>query len=71
MPGVGSSVIRLDLYDKPPVEVKDPAKMFGIIKASFMQRRKTLSNALQNNPDTKIPREKTEKLLKENKEEKR
>jgi 16S rRNA (adenine1518-N6/adenine1519-N6)-dimethyltransferase len=39
--------------------------MFGIIKASFMQRRKTLSNALQNNPDTKIPREKTEKLLTE------
>lgn len=65
MPGVGSSVIRLDLYEKPPVEVKDPAKMFGIIKASFMQRRKTLSNALQNNPDTKIPREKTEKLLSE------
>ncbi len=63
MPGVGSSVIRLDIYDKPPVETADPAKMFAIIKASFMQRRKTLSNALQNNPDTHIPREKTESAL--------
>ena len=63
MPGVGSSVIRLDLYEEPPVRVKDPDKMFGIIKASFMQRRKTLSNALQNNPDTHIPREKTEEIL--------
>ena len=63
MPGVDSSVIRLDLYEEPPVSVKDPDKMFGIIKASFMQRRKTLSNALQNNPDTHIPREKTEEIL--------
>ncbi len=63
MPGVDSSVIRLDLYEEPPVRVKDPDRMFRIIKASFMQRRKTLSNALQNNPDTHIPREKTEEIL--------
>ena len=37
--------------------------MFGIIKASFMQRRKTLANSLQNNPDTHISREKTENAL--------
>ncbi len=65
MPGVGSSVIRLDLYDKPPVDVKDPAKMFGIIKASFMQRRKTLRNSLQNNPDTRIPGDVTEAALRD------
>jgi len=63
MPVVDSSVIRLDLYEEPPVRVKDPDRMFRIIKASFMQRRKTLSNALQNNPDTHIPREKTEEIL--------
>ena len=63
MPGVGSSVIKLDLYDEPPVKVSDPAFMFRIIKASFMQRRKTLQNALQNNPDTKISREKTVSAL--------
>ena len=63
MPGVGSSVIKLDLYDEPPVKVSDPELMFRIIKASFMQRRKTLQNALQNNPDTKITREKTVEAL--------
>ncbi|MCR4792286.1 MAG: 16S rRNA (adenine(1518)-N(6)/adenine(1519)-N(6))-dimethyltransferase RsmA [Lachnospiraceae bacterium] len=63
MPGVESSVIKLDLYDEPPVKVNDPAGMFRIIKASFMQRRKTLANSLQNNQDTSIPREKTENAL--------
>ena len=63
MPGVGSSVIRLELYEEPPVKVSDPAFMFRIIKASFMQRRKTLQNALQNNPDTRISREKTSGAL--------
>ena len=63
MPGVGSSVIKLDLYDEPPVKVSDPEFMFRIIKASFMQRRKTLQNALQNNPDTKISRDKTVEAL--------
>ncbi len=63
MPGVGSSVIKLDLYEVPPVKVSDPAFLFRIIKASFMQRRKTLQNALQNNPDTKISREKTSGAL--------
>ncbi len=62
-PGVGSSVIRLDLYDKPPVSVSDEALMFRIIKASFMQRRKTLQNALKNNPDVRIPAEKTSAAL--------
>lgn len=63
MPGVGSSVIKLDLYEEPPVKVSNPEFMFRIIKASFMQRRKTLQNALQNNPDTKISREKTVEAL--------
>ena len=63
MPGVGSSVIKLDLYEEPPVKVSNPEFMFRIIKASFMQRRKTLQNALQNNPDTKISRDKTVEAL--------
>ena len=63
MPGVGSSVIRLELYEEPPVKVSDPAFMFRIIKASFMQRRKTLQNALQNNPETKISRDRTVEAL--------
>lgn len=63
MPGVGSSVIKLDLYEEPPVKVSDPEFMFRIIKASFMQRRKTLQNALQNNPETKISRDRTAEAL--------
>ncbi len=45
-PKVGSSVIKLDIYDKPPVETNDPAYMFRIIRAGFNMRRKTLVNAL-------------------------
>ncbi|MCR5715243.1 MAG: 16S rRNA (adenine(1518)-N(6)/adenine(1519)-N(6))-dimethyltransferase RsmA [Lachnospiraceae bacterium] len=47
-PAVGSAVIRLQLYETPPVMVKDEKKMFALIRAAFNQRRKTLSNALQN-----------------------
>ena len=47
-PNVGSAVIRLTRYEKPPVDVKDESFMFGLIRASFNQRRKTLSNGLSN-----------------------
>lgn len=47
-PNVGSAVIRLELWEKPPVEVKDEKLMFAIIRASFNQRRKTLQNSLVN-----------------------
>ena len=45
-PKVGSAVIKLDLYDEPPVEVRDPSYMFKLIRAGFNMRRKTLVNAL-------------------------
>lgn len=47
-PNVGSAVIRLTRHLNPPVEVKDESFLFGIIRASFNQRRKTLVNALSN-----------------------
>lgn len=47
-PNVGSAVIRLTRYEKPPVEVEDEHKMFALIRASFNQRRKTLVNGLSN-----------------------
>ena len=49
-PNVGSAVIRLTRHKEMPVEVKDPALMFKIIRASFNQRRKTLQNGLGNAP---------------------
>lgn len=45
-PKVDSAVIRLDLYERPPVAVDDEALFFEVIKAAFLQRRKTLCNAL-------------------------
>ena len=47
-PNVGSAVIRLTRHKEMPVQVKDPALMFKIIRASFNQRRKTLQNGLGN-----------------------
>lgn len=47
-PNVGSAVIRLSRYDKPPVAVKDEELMFSLIRASFNQRRKTLQNGICN-----------------------
>ena len=47
-PNVGSAVIRLTRHKEMPVEVKNPALMFKIIRASFNQRRKTLQNGLGN-----------------------
>lgn len=45
-PKVTSAVVKLDVLDKPPVEVQDEAMLFRVIRAAFAQRRKTLSNAL-------------------------
>ena len=47
-PEVYSSVIRLELYDNPPVQLRDEALFFKLVKAAFGQRRKTLVNALNN-----------------------
>ena len=56
-PNVDSAVIRLTKYDKPPVEVKDEALMFKMIRASFNQRRKTLVNGLNNSPELTFTKE--------------
>ena len=47
-PNVGSCVIRLRRFEEPPVKVRDPEKMFRIIRAAFNQRRKTLANSVGN-----------------------
>ncbi|MCI2112119.1 16S rRNA (adenine(1518)-N(6)/adenine(1519)-N(6))-dimethyltransferase RsmA [Ruminococcus sp.] len=45
-PKVDSAVIRLNVLDKPPVMVNDEKKFFSVVKASFSQRRKVISNSL-------------------------
>ena len=47
-PEVESEVIKLEIRKKPPVEVENEEQFFRIIKLAFMQRRKTLVNALSN-----------------------
>ena len=63
-PEVTSKVIKLNIRKEQPVKVKEPEVMFRIIKCAFMQRRKTLLNALVN---TKVFLNKEEgiKILKE------
>ena len=47
-PEVTSEVINLKLRKEPAVKVKDERVFFNIIKSAYMQRRKTLLNALLN-----------------------
>lgn len=47
-PDVESQVIKLNIRKQPVVEIENEELFFKIIKASFMQRRKTLINALTN-----------------------
>lgn len=47
-PKVDSVVIRLDILEKPRVQVKDEKLFFNVIRQSFNMRRKTLSNAMKN-----------------------
>lgn len=62
-PNVGSAVIRLTRHDVSPVEVKDEAYMFALIRASFNQRRKTLLNGLTNAGNLGVTKEQITEAL--------
>ena len=47
-PEVESEVIKLNLRKEPPIKLENEELFFKIIKASFMQRRKTLINGISN-----------------------
>ena len=47
-PKVNSTVITLEVLKEPSVETIDEEKLFEVIKIAFMQKRKTLLNALSN-----------------------
>lgn len=64
-PNVGSAVIRLNRYEKSPVEIMDENLMFRIIRASFNQRRKTLLNGLKNYDGLQYTKEEIEEAIKE------
>lgn len=46
-PKVDSVVIKLEANEQPPADIHDKELFFKIIKSSFSQRRKTLSNSLK------------------------
>lgn len=62
-PNVGSAVIRLTRYEKPPVQVKDESFLFSLIRASFNQRRKTLVNGLANAATLQLTKEQIQEAL--------
>ena len=63
-PEVDSAVIKLEIRKEPKVNVLNEEMFFKVIKASFMQRRKTLINGLMNSGIIK-DREKLNTILKE------
>ena len=64
-PKVDSTVIRLDIYQDPPVQIFDKRQFFRVVKASFGQRRKTLVNALINSGNFNKSKEEMISILKE------
>lgn len=62
-PEVTSSVIKFEILKKPRINLKDEKLFFKIIKTAFMQKRKTLVNALINGGILKN-REEAENILK-------
>lgn len=63
-PEVESEVIKLNLRKEPVIKVTDEKKFFSLIKAAFMQRRKTLLNAIGNS-GLNTTKEQMEQILKE------
>lgn len=45
-PDVDSAVLRIDIYDVPPVDVPSDKLFFRVVRAGFGQKRKQLRNAL-------------------------
>lgn len=52
-PEVDSEVIKLNIRKNVPVQLLNKDNFFKVIKASFMQRRKTLMNSLVNGRNSK------------------
>ena len=62
-PKVASAILRLSPHAAPPVAVTNEDTFFAVVRAAFGQRRKTLSNALSNDPALGWSREQTLEAL--------
>lgn len=63
-PEVNSTVVRLDVFKTPPVQLMDRDLFFRTVKAAFGQRRKTLVNALNNSGYFNLGKEEILEMLK-------
>ena len=64
-PNVDSAVIKLERYKEPPVKADNEKLMFGIIRTSFNQRRKTMTNSVCGCAELGITKEKLIEALEE------
>lgn len=64
-PDVDSAVISIIRHREPPVQVEDEEAFFGLIRAGFQQRRKTLVNSLSNAPQIKHKADEIRRVLQE------
>jgi 16S rRNA (adenine1518-N6/adenine1519-N6)-dimethyltransferase len=62
-PNVDSAVIRLTVREQPPVDAKDEVHFFDVVRSSFTQRRKTISNNLKSRFALPEGREKIDAML--------
>jgi 16S rRNA (adenine1518-N6/adenine1519-N6)-dimethyltransferase len=45
-PDVSSAVVRIDVYDSPPVDIPDEALFFQVVRSGFGQKRKQIKNSI-------------------------
>lgn len=64
-PKVWSSVIKLSVREKPPVDVEDEQHFFALIKAAFLMRRKTFLNCVSQNECIHTDKETLRSILNE------
>lgn len=64
MPDVDSSLIKLDMLQKPSVDVKDEAFFFRIVRGAFNQRRKSIINSLSREEVLDMPKDDLSAILK-------
>ena len=64
-PKVGSAVIRLTKYKDAPIKVTNEKLLFQLIRASFNQRRKTMTNSVCGCAELGITKEKLIEALEE------
>ena len=62
-PGVDSAVMHLERYETPPVMCSDEKLLFDLIRASFNQRRKKLTNGIVNYAGLDFTKEQAEAAI--------